>query len=748
MEFAGHAGMRAHCLALSLLVLGCAGQATSAVRLRRVVLYQSGLAYCERAGVASGDGVRIELAAHEVDDMLTTLTVLDRGAGGAAPAVALSPSRPRARESQAVVVATGPGPVTLAYSAPTSAWRASYRLVLPEGRGETSAWLQVWAVVDNTSAERWQDVELTLATDEPLSFAVDLRTPRVVERANLAGYRSPPIAFAPVRSGRSTRSSAGDSDRDGVVDSVDRCPDDPEDTDAFEDEDGCPDDDNDHDGIPDVDDLAPNQPETFNGVDDEDGAPDSGSVVVTESSLRILDRVFFQEGRALLTEDDEPLLAAIARTLAEHPEVEGLEIQGHADQAEAGAWRLGAQRAAVVQAWLVQHGVSAARLMVRTYGATQPLTPESDERNRRVGFLIVRTASPEPAGEGAAVAVAPERLARSASHGALPTVGAGGTRFPVARGVSIAPGESAMVTVLDRAIEGEDILLYRVDAEVPGSADHPYRAARLLNGSGVDLIAGPIALFSGGEFAGQSLLTPLRVGENAFVPYALDSSTQVAVTHDRRYEPSRVLGFSGGRVRLERRVISRTTYRVEAGQGAAARMFIRHERRAGTQPLELPPDTETSPDALWIPIPLAAGQDSEIAVEEQGTQERSLSLLSARAIDLAPYLSGSDLPPEVTERLTDLVRARETFMAVRARAALLEPQLGETASRSAELRRNLESLDERAGRSVRAARRRMAARLEEAERRVDELASQLGDLRSEELEAATRLRSLMRGFRF
>mgnify|MGYP000176442984 CR=1 FL=1 len=43
-------------------------------------------------------------------------------------------------------------------------------------------------------------------------------------------------------------------DGDGICQEADRCPDDPEDYDGFEDTDGCPDPDNDQDGVLDVDD--------------------------------------------------------------------------------------------------------------------------------------------------------------------------------------------------------------------------------------------------------------------------------------------------------------------------------------------------------------------------------------------------------------------------------------------------------------------------------------------------------------
>jgi outer membrane protein OmpA-like peptidoglycan-associated protein len=65
-----------------------------------------------------------------------------------------------------------------------------------------------------------------------------------------------------------------DNDGDGIPDAVDKCPLDPEDYDGFQDSDGCPDVDNDNDGIPDVRDLCPNEPEDKDGYKDLDGCPD------------------------------------------------------------------------------------------------------------------------------------------------------------------------------------------------------------------------------------------------------------------------------------------------------------------------------------------------------------------------------------------------------------------------------------------------------------------------------------------
>jgi OmpA-OmpF porin, OOP family len=65
-----------------------------------------------------------------------------------------------------------------------------------------------------------------------------------------------------------------DRDHDGIYDIDDRCPDQAEDRDSFQDEDGCPDPDNDNDGIPDVKDKCPNDAEDVDSYQDEDGCPD------------------------------------------------------------------------------------------------------------------------------------------------------------------------------------------------------------------------------------------------------------------------------------------------------------------------------------------------------------------------------------------------------------------------------------------------------------------------------------------
>lgn len=68
--------------------------------------------------------------------------------------------------------------------------------------------------------------------------------------------------------------SGTDADGDGIHADADQCPDKAEDLDGFQDDDGCPEEDNDQDGIKDDSDLCPLDAEDVDGFQDDDGCPD------------------------------------------------------------------------------------------------------------------------------------------------------------------------------------------------------------------------------------------------------------------------------------------------------------------------------------------------------------------------------------------------------------------------------------------------------------------------------------------
>lgn len=69
--------------------------------------------------------------------------------------------------------------VSVGYIQESPVWKTSYRLVLQDDK---PAMLQGWAIVENTTAQDWKNVELSLVSGRPISFQMDLYQPMFITR--------------------------------------------------------------------------------------------------------------------------------------------------------------------------------------------------------------------------------------------------------------------------------------------------------------------------------------------------------------------------------------------------------------------------------------------------------------------------------------------------------------------------------------------------------------------------------------
>ncbi|HSS39908.1 MAG TPA: OmpA family protein, partial [Polyangia bacterium] len=196
----------------------------------------------------------------------------------------------------------------------------------------------------------------------------------------------------------------GDADGDGIADNVDKCPNDPEDKDGFQDADGCPDPDNDADGIPDKADKCPNEPEDKDNFEDADGCPDPDNdkdgvldaadkcpndpgpadnngcpkkyehIVVTQEKIELKQKIFFDTNKATIQPRSFSLLDEIAQVMRSRPTMT-VRIEGHTDSRgkHAHNMQLSQARAESVRQHLVGLGIDPSRMQAQGYGPDQPI---------------------------------------------------------------------------------------------------------------------------------------------------------------------------------------------------------------------------------------------------------------------------------------------------------------------------------------------------------------------------------------
>ncbi len=190
-----------------------------------------------------------------------------------------------------------------------------------------------------------------------------------------------------------------DDDGDGVVNASDKCPNEKEDGRPPDASDGCLTRDPDGDGILGEADKCPDQPETRNNFEDDDGCPDTPPrVQVTKTEVKINEKIQFAFGKATIDPASNDLLEDLADVINDNPQIEFIEVAGHADNIgnDKTNQTLTRQRAAAVTQALIKLGVDPHRMSPQGYGFYCPVDPgdseEAREKNRRVEFKLLRVA--------------------------------------------------------------------------------------------------------------------------------------------------------------------------------------------------------------------------------------------------------------------------------------------------------------------------------------------------------------------
>lgn len=179
-----------------------------------------------------------------------------------------------------------------------------------------------------------------------------------------------------------------DSDGDGVPDYMDNCPNTP--AGAPVDAQGCPLD-SDGDGVYDYQDRCPNTPA---GTEvDSDGCPIPDEPEVISYTF---EDVFFNFDSAVITDEGEARLQEIGATLVTIMDAD-IEVHGHTDATGPESYNMGLseRRAEAVRDWLVENfnQLNTNDITVRAFGEGQPIdtndTREGRARNRRVEIKVI-----------------------------------------------------------------------------------------------------------------------------------------------------------------------------------------------------------------------------------------------------------------------------------------------------------------------------------------------------------------------
>ncbi len=310
-------------------------------------------------------------------------------------------------------------------------------------------------------------------------------------------------------------------------------------------------------------------------------------------------------------------------------------------------------------------------------------------------------------------------------------------RYDIATPVTIPDRSSALVSIVNKAVPGKDVLYQVLESSRP----NPYRAVMYRNATDSLLERGPVAIYRKGAFVGEALSGRIERGAVSFLPYALEGRVIIHQSYSSNDEGFALVKINRGYVTIKTRNVAKFRYKVINRTGKAITLYVTRRRRAGWT-LVSPKNAVMEKDRYFAPIPLAEAGITEFTVKEQTPVRRVLTVFDPRVRDaIALLLKGSEVPPEIAASLKKVKAIWDELGSVRNKMNTLKTSMEALRRRLGEVRSNLKVLGTKGNRDLRRklahTMTRLEARLNSLNRQWVELNMRRGDLR-EKLSRAIR----------
>ena len=254
-----------------------------------------------------------------------------------------------------------------------------------------------------------------------------------------------------------------------------------------------------------------------------------------------------------------------------------------------------------------------------------------------------------------------KQLALRLGTGAVGSAATGGQlgdffQYAIDHPVSLARQKSAMLPIVGKDVEGARVSIYNPSVQ----PKHPLLGLRFKNTSGLHLSQGPITVFEGSTYAGDTRVLDVQPNEERLVSYAIDLGTEV--------DPQNGIGSSKlTSVKAVKGIVTTTTkireeknYRIANRSQQDRSIIIEHPNRTnqqfklveGVKPIE---DTK---DVYRFSTSVKAGQESTYKVTEERDLATSISLSNSPDDQIRYFISLNEATPALKAKLTETLKLK------------------------------------------------------------------------------------------
>jgi Domain of unknown function (DUF4139) len=242
------------------------------------------------------------------------------------------------------------------------------------------------------------------------------------------------------------------------------------------------------------------------------------------------------------------------------------------------------------------------------------------------------------------------RLATT-SVGNAATAGALGDFFQYAidHPVSLARQKSAMLPIVGKEIEGQKISIYNQNVQ----KTHPLLGLKFKNTSGAHLNQGPITVFEGSVYAGDTRVLDVQPNEERLVSYAIDLGTEVDPQVGPGTQKITSVHAVRGVITTKTLLTEEKKYRIINRSQTDRTLMIEHQNRTNQQFKLVDTDkpVEDTPDVYRFQTPVKAGETKNFTVKEEKEIANSITLTNNADDTIRHFINLAEASPALKQQL-------------------------------------------------------------------------------------------------
>lgn len=369
-----------------------------------------------------------------------------------------------------------------------------------------------------------------------------------------------------------------------------------------------------------------------------------------------------------------------------------------------------------------------------------PMSERAEPMDFEMGLAEEESDAPPPP-----PAIDMASLRRSTQANARAKSVSGLTRFDLGSRVTVPDGSSTMVAIVNEEVAAEQTFLFRPGGAGQGYEQNPYRVVRFKNTTPFVLEPGPISIYAGGSFVGEGLSEAVGTQTSTTIPFAVEPG--ILVTSQSQYagEDMRIVRIVRGVIEVENFQRVTTTWTAKGQPDPKGyTVLIRHPKQGGAYTLRSKiTGLEELGDAYLVPVVVTGNAtEGKVEVVEQTPSRTSLTVWDGRVPDLLnAVLRLPALDAQTRAKVEPLIRLRQEIGRIDTEIDGLARQQAELDQRASETRQNLEAIKKDPGAGE--LRSRLSKRLDEFTRDGDKLGRQIVELQSKRLEKKIELEDLL-----